>query len=140
MIKFEVLGQCCGKGRPRFRKVGNFVQTYTDEQTTNYENLVKLSYINTCLCSYMNGESLKCELKIYYQIPKSTSKKKAKEMLEGKIFPTKKPDIDNCVKSILDALNRVAFSDDTQVVELHCYKYYSHEPRVEVTIEEIKND
>ena len=140
MIKFEVLGQCFGKGRPRFKKVGNFVQTYSDAKTTNYENLVKLSYINSGCEPYLNGEALICEMIVYYPIPKSTSKKKTIDMLNRKIFPTKKPDIDNVVKSILDALNKVAFTDDTQVVELHCYKFYGTEPKVEVTIKEIDYD
>ena len=71
MIKFEVLGQCFGKGRPRFKKVGNFVQTYSDAKTTNYENLVKLSYINSGCEPYLNGEALICEMIVYYPIPKS---------------------------------------------------------------------
>lgn len=39
-------------------------------------------------------------------------------MLSGELLPTKKPDIDNIVKAVLDALNEVAYRDDTQVVEL----------------------
>ena len=56
-------------------------------------------------------------------------------MLDGKILPAKKPDIDNVVKAVLDALNGVAYRDDTQVVELHVRKSYSEKPRVEVSIE-----
>lgn len=54
------------------------------------------------------------------------------------MFPTKKPDIDNIAKSILDALNKLAYRDDTQVVTLHMEKHYAENPRVEVEIEEIK--
>lgn len=49
----------------------------------------------------------------------------------------KKPDIDNVVKAVLDALNGVAYRDDTQVIELHVRKSYSEKPRVEVCIEKI---
>lgn len=56
------------------------------------------------------------------------------------MFPTKKPDIDNIAKSILDALNKLAYRDDTQVVTLHMEKHYAEDPRVEVEIEEIKMD
>ena len=59
-------------------------------------------------------------------------------MADGKILPTKKPDVDNVVKSIFDGLNKVAFKDDTQIVELHCSKRYSYTPRVEVTFKEFK--
>jgi Holliday junction resolvase RusA-like endonuclease len=55
-------------------------------------------------------------------------------MLDESVFPTKKPDIDNVVKSIFDALNKVAFNDDTQIISLSVRKFYSEHPRVEVTI------
>ena len=41
-LKFSVLGEPAGKGRPRFRNAGAFVQPYTPEKTVSYENLVKI--------------------------------------------------------------------------------------------------
>ena len=63
--------------------------------------------------------------------------KKKAAMMAGQIRPTKKPDADNCAKSVLDALNKIAFDDDSQIVELHVNKYYSENPRVTITLEEI---
>jgi Holliday junction resolvase RusA-like endonuclease len=74
----------------------------------------------------------------YYTIPKSASKKKRLLMEKGEIRPTKKPDIDNVVKVYADALNEIAYHDDTQIVSLVCEKYYSGEPRVEVRLESIE--
>lgn len=54
----------------------------------------------------------------------------------GLIRPTKKPDIDNITKAILDALNKVAYKDDSAIVRFSIEKYYSDSPRVEVTIGE----
>ena len=134
-MKFVVYGEPKAKGRPRFRSVGKFVQTYSTKETTDYENLVKLSFINSGCESYMNNEPLKCELKLYKSIPKSASKKKQNQMLNGEIRPTGKPDVDNCIKAILDGLNKFAFGDDKQIVELHCYKFYDTTPRAEIEIE-----
>ena len=39
--------------------------------------------------------------------------------------PDKKPDMDNILKAVLDALNKVAYEDDKQVVELIGRKYYT---------------
>lgn len=36
---------------------------------------------------------------------------------------TFKPDVDNIAKAVLDALNGVAFDDDSQVVQLRCSKH-----------------
>ena len=54
--------------------------------------------------------------------------------------PTKKPDMDNVVKIIADSLNQIAYRDDTQIVDCQCRKFYSDNPRVEVTIKEVKPD
>ena len=59
-------------------------------------------------------------------------------MLNGELLPAKKPDIDNIAKTVLDALNSVAYRDDTQVVELQLRKQYSEKPRVEIYMEELE--
>lgn len=140
MINFTIYGEAHGKGRPRFRKMGNFVKTYTDKDTINYETLVKLSYVDQTgqHPNYFNNEALSMDITIYQAIPASTSKKKQQQMLDGEIHPTKKPDVDNVIKSILDGLNGVAFGDDKQIIEISAIKKYAREPRVEVRIKEFR--
>lgn len=70
----------------------------------------------------------------YKPIPKSTSKKRMLQMLEGLIRPGKKPDWDNIGKIVCDALNGIAFQDDSQIVSGTTIKKYSEQPRVEVEI------
>jgi Holliday junction resolvase RusA-like endonuclease len=127
MIEFTYYGEIRGKGRPRFRKIGNFVSTYTPTETRDYEMSIKESFLVECADSerFFNGEQLAMELQIYQAIPKSVSKKKAQEMLEDKVKPTKKPDIDNILKSVCDSLNKVAYTDDTQIVEMRIQKHYA---------------
>jgi Holliday junction resolvase RusA-like endonuclease len=72
----------------------------------------------------------------FFPIPKSTSKKNRALMLEDKLLPTKKPDSDNIAKVICDALNGVAYGDDTQIVKLVVNKRYTaEEPKVIVYID-----
>jgi Holliday junction resolvase RusA-like endonuclease len=48
----------------------------------------------------------------------------------------KKPDADNVAKAVLDALNGLAFEDDSRIYVLNVAKRYTLvEPRVEVTME-----
>lgn len=137
MISFTYYGEIKGKGRPRFRNTGKFVQTYTDSGTRNYEMSIKEAYLQTNQESYINPEiPLRLEMKVYHPIPKSVSKKRSKGMLDGLIRPTKKPDVDNILKSVCDALNQVAFYDDTQIVEIEATKYYDETPRIEIKISE----
>lgn len=65
------------------------------------------------------------EICFRYPIPRSWSKKRSERALEGLDLPTVKPDIDNCVKGIFDALNKIAWKDDAQVVALVTRKDYA---------------
>lgn len=55
-------------------------------------------------------------------------------MIDGKIYPLVKPDIDNCIKSIMDALNGVAYKDDKQVVLVRSIKRYGEHPQTIIDI------
>ena len=77
-------------------------------------------------------------IRAFFEIPKSWSKKKQALASDGEIKPTKKCDIDNIVKSVLDALNGVAYKDDKQVVCIYSTKKYSCMPRIEIDVKEIK--
>ena len=87
-----------------------------------------------------SGEPLETPLKItikaYFGMYKSYTKKKRIACLAGQEVPTKKPDIDNIVKGIMDSLNGVIYHDDKQVIQLVAFKAYAEKPRVEVTVEE----
>lgn len=79
---------------------------------------------------------LEISMKFYMPIPQYLSKvKKNRLTLEKEVrYVTKKPDLDNLLKAILDGLNSIAYFDDGQVVKLHVEKVYSFEPRTEIEI------
>lgn len=60
-------------------------------------------------------------------------------MRDKVIRPTKKPDMDNIIKIIADALNGIAYYDDSQIVDTAVRKFYSDEPRVVVKISEVES-
>lgn len=133
-IQFTVEGRPKGKDRPRFKKVGKYVTTYTTEETQKYEKKVAQSYNRLYENIILEGPLI-AEVNCYFKPPASTSKKKAKELLNTPY--THKPDVDNIEKSILDSLNEVAYKDDSQIFDLHGRKQYSSEDRVEVHIREL---
>lgn len=111
-------GQPIAKGRPRMTKTGH---VYTPHKTREYESLIKK-------CFYaQHGEKLngplELRMKAYFRKPKT----------ERSDLMTKKPDIDNIVKTI-DALNGLAFDDDKQIVKVTAEKLYSTEPRLEIEL------
>ena len=133
---FEIEGKIKGKGRPRFSHYGKFVKAYTPADTASYENLIKLQFRISC-GDWYSELPLKMKITAIHGIVKSASKKATAKMLSGELKPTKKPDADNIVKIICDALNQVAYKDDTQVVELELKKVYGEQEKVIVEIEEL---
>ncbi len=136
MCDFVVEGKPVGKGRPRFKRMGNFVQTYTPEKTAEYEKLVRLRFQNAG--GQITDKPVRVEITAFFTPPKSTRKRDKAEMLANRILPVKKPDCDNVAKIILDALNKIAYKDDAQVIELSVKKIYSEFAKVSVHIEEIE--
>lgn len=137
-VKFEVLGVPVGKGRPKFSTVNGHAVAYTPTKTANYETLVRLSYQQQ-IGAFMfdKDKPLRAIIRAFFPIPKSTSKKKREQMEAGKIRHTKKCDADNIAKACLDALNGIAFYDDSQVCELSISKFYGDTPKVEIIIDEV---
>lgn len=131
-MRFEVFGEVIGKGRPRFTKSG---RTYTPKKTLDYERAIKRAYLNKY--TYLSKRSLRIKICAYLEVAKSHSNIKKQKILDNELQCTKKPDIDNITKIVLDALNKVAYQDDTQVVELVAIKRWSNESRLKVIIEEI---
>lgn len=116
---------------------GNKIHTYTPEKTRLFEDAIRFELLaSTCeaMPIYDAGIPLKAEIKIGTKIPSSYSKKKKQKCLNGEIAPTKKPDIDNILKAIFDAMCGFAMADDSQVVEVIAEKLYVEAPFVEVTI------
>ena len=126
IYEFEVPGKIVGKGRPR-------LNTYTGSV---YETLVEQYF----LLKYPKFKTLEGRINIsmiaYFSIPKTTKKSEIEQMLDNKISPTKKPDIDNIIKIILDAMNKFAFKDDIQITKLEIEKKYGLEEKMQIIIEE----
>jgi len=123
------------KGRPRFSKIGGFMRSYTPKKTSDYETEVR-----TQAQAVMTREPLETPVAVYLYfrlpIPRSHSKKRQEACLNGSERPTKKPDIDNLAKSVLDGLNGVVWHDDSQIVSLHLTKVYARNPGIDLLIRE----
>ena len=130
-MRLEIKGQPVGKGRPRLSRYG----TYTPEKTKNYENYVKLCFINKYKDYTPTEKPLKTKITAFFEVPTSYSKKKKKELI-GQPH-TSRPDIDNIVKIILDSLNKLAYKDDNQIAKLEVEKLYGEQAKVVLEIEEV---
>lgn len=139
-LKFSVLGEPRGKARPRFSRQNGKVVTFTDKQTQAYENYIKVMFkrAHPDRC-FPEGAMLDLRVIAYFGIPQSASQKRRTEMLAGGIRPTKRPDADNILKAVADSLNGLAYHDDAQLVDTQIRKFYSAQPRIEITIQDTGN-
>lgn len=144
MIEFTIPGEPRGKSRPRVVRLKNGASTsYTPDKTVAYEELARQRFRQ----QWPSGElpfpdktPVCVMITACFSIPKSASKKARASMIDGRISPTKKPDVDNVIKIVLDALNGFAWHDDAQVVLLQVTKEYTeHEPFVRVQVTEYQD-
>lgn len=133
VIKIVIDGDCVPKARPRLCKFG----VYTPKTTVDYERKVKSCAIEAMGNKLTSDSPIKLDGEIYVGIPKSSTKRTRELMLNGGIKPIKKPDIDNCIKTLMDALNGVVYFDDKQVVSVRFIKEYDINPRVELKVIEL---
>lgn len=130
-----VEGKIKGKARPRFNTQSG--KAFTPKDTITYENWIKCCYREQS-GKWLEG-AIRARIEVYYKIPKSYTKKRVQAIRDGLEMPLKKPDADNIAKIVLDSLNKIAFDDDAQVVELTVIKRWTEETeRIEFELEEIR--
>lgn len=129
-ISFIIPGEPQAKQRPRWSPHG----TYMPKETVDYETYIKEIFVISYPDFILLEGPLKMQITAWLMIPKSTSKKKAKLMIERIIRPTKKPDWENVAKSVCDALEKLAYKNDSQIVTAVFHKFYSVQPRLEIEI------
>lgn len=139
VARFFIEGEPQGKGRPRFATKSG--KAYTPGKTIQYERAIRAAYNYSCKgIKFEDKVPLRVDIKAFFKVPESDSKNKTNAKLKGYIRPTKKPDGDNIMKAVCDALNGLAYNDDAQIVECSISKRYAKVPYVYVEISEVEHE
>lgn len=133
-FEFEYFGEPVAQSRPKFSfKTGH---AYEQQKSKNYKDALR-NYVQLHVQDKRMLEGpLTFELNVFRSIPKSWSNKKKKLAEEGFIQPTGRPDTDNYIKAVLDALSGVLMKDDSQVTVIIATKTYRDQPGIRVKVEE----
>jgi len=120
------------KGRPKVTTFAGHAQVYTPKKTRIAEADIKASIRKDIMEQerFGAGDPLVLWVTFYRQKPKSAAKKLKQ--------PISKPDLDNYLKTLLDALNKFAYPDDSQIVNIHAKKAFAEAgtpPRIEFVLE-----
>lgn len=125
MISLDLYGIPVPSARPRFNSITR--TAYEEPEQKKLKEGARWQ-----LKSQYREQPMECpvslDITFYLPVPKSTSKPKTRQMLNGVIHHISKPDIDNLQKFILDCLNGLVIEDDRRVVEIRARKLYSTKP------------
>lgn len=136
-VVFTILGQPVAKGRPRFRRLPTgAVMAYTPSKTGDYERRVRAVAGRTMDGHPAFSGAVSVRVMVNMEIPQSWSKIKRQQAASGVLLPISRPDLDNIVKAVLDAINGVVFNDDSQITDLILSKRYGP-PSVKVIVSKI---
>lgn len=134
-FELTIEGESIAKGRPKLASVGGHARAFTPARTRRYEDVVRQR-----ATVEWNGRPLIADTPIDVQltfvrsVPASWPKKKRAAALAGDLRPMGRPDLDNCCKSVTDALNGVVYFDDALIAEMTARKVYGERPRVEMVL------
>lgn len=134
-VAFTIPGRVGGKGRPRFARRGAHMVAYTDAKTLRGEALVKQLAAQAMGSRPLLEGPLALSIMVLIQPPPSWSRKKR----AAAYFVTGKPDPDNAIKLLADAMNGVVYHDDSQISDVRFIRRYDmHSPEsVAVSITEL---
>lgn len=131
-IKFIVPGEPKAQGRPRFARMGNFVRAYDPKVSGDFKSRIAFFAKESGVIS--TDEAVTLQIDVYVKRPKARCRKSDSTI---RLPCSKRPDVDNYAKAVMDALTGIAWKDDGQIQELTVRKYY-HEiglsPRTEISV------
>lgn len=139
MIELWVPGKPRGKDRPRFSKKTG--RTFTTQETRDAEASIVTAWHEAGAIT-LDDCAVSLELEIRVQRPQSHYRTNGKLNTEGLrcIHPLKqKPDIDNCLKLVMDALNKRAYTDDVRVTQVKASRTWASEQGLLIRITPVVN-
>ena len=132
-----IYGDPKAQKRHRSTRAGNFIRQYDPSSKDKDDFLLMMQ-------KERPSEPILGEMKLYivfcFSRPKShyrTGKNANMLRNDVPIFNAHKPDIDNLLKFVMDAMNGVFYKDDSQIVDVDIKKQYSNTPCTLITIEEL---
>lgn len=137
VCRFTVEGAPVPKARARVAYKGGVTVSYTPEATRAAQDAISWQ----AKAAWGQREPLQGPVQLvvvcYLSIPPSWSAERIRQAEQGEILPIRRPDWDNLGKLVSDALNGIAWKDDSQVVQATVGKWYSSRPRTVVIVGEI---
>lgn len=131
---FTIPGRIGGKGRARAFLRGGKIGMHTPAKTASDEAVVRQFAALAIAGTPLFAGPLRLDVTLYRPFPDSWSMKRRAKTF----WITGKPDCDNIIKLIADAMNGVVYQDDSQIAQLAMLRMYGLPECVGITITELE--
>jgi Holliday junction resolvase RusA-like endonuclease len=129
-IEIYIPGKAVAQSRPRFARRGNHVATYDAAPSRDYK-----SWVKHCALEVMKQKAMQIIPRdIPLHIVLTVSVARPKSIPKSRLLPVVKPDLDNFLKTVQDALEGIVYQADQQIVSVRAVKKYADADAVEVRI------
>ena len=140
IIELRVAGKPEGKGRARH--AGG--RTFADPKTVIAEREIRQAWREQGEQRMPDDAALRLRVELSVVRPQGHYKRSDGELsAEGMRHPVprnKKPDVDNALKLVMDALNTRAYRDDVQIAEAIVVRRWNSWPETKIYIEQITDE
>lgn len=134
MITFFVPGKPVAQSRPRFARRGSHTVAYDAAPAKDYKSWVKSCAVDAMAAAGLTVINRDIPLMLHAVINLQRPKSKTKRFT----MPTSKPDCDNVLKGLQDAMESIVYEADQQIVSVSVRKQYHVAQGVHITITEFK--
>ena len=135
-VAFTVPGKPRGKQRHATNRFTG--RNFTPKQTVAKEREIAQLYRLAARGVPLMTGTVRLKVEAVFAVPKSWATVMREAALEQMLTYTGKPDADNILKLVMDALNGVAWVDDSQVHPEKPIRRYGEPERVEVWLEHVQ--
>lgn len=134
---FTVPGNVRPKGRPRLSFKDGVRRAWIPRANTDYQNVVRQAALQALGPNAPLEGAVRVDVTMWRQPPARASKAELAKMLSGQLVPISRPDIDNVLKAVSDALTGAVIRDDAQISDLIGRKRYGSEARIDVSVSQV---
>lgn len=137
MIKHTFMLTPVQQQRPRATHYGRSIRLYDPKAVKQFKQAIAEEAMLTYRNQPLSG-SLAVTLVFYRPVQQSLSQVEKQRRIDGRHLPVVKPDLDNYIKSLLDALHGIYWQDDALITDIVARKRYGRQPRIEIEVKEIE--
>lgn len=129
MFIFEVYGKPTPQKQTRFIRKTGIAYDPSKKEKSFFQHQIQTHAPKTPLVG-----PIKVDLTFFFIPPKSTSNIRRRQMLNHVIHHIKKPDADNCAYLVTNAMKKIFYNDDSQIIDLCIHKRYGEEAKTLVKV------